>query len=113
MIRRPPRSTLFPYTTLFRSKVAFDGSKQEPGIMALLLPGQSYFEFVYNNENVNIETKSPDFVEHMVVKESKENKIFLAYIKFMKANRESASKLQQELAALDSRSEERSCRERV
>src|SRR2546427_9236931 len=30
MIRRPPRSTLFPYTTLFRSKlghVAIDGSK--------------------------------------------------------------------------------------
>src|SRR2546422_4508091 len=24
MIRRPPRSTLFPYTTLFRSIVAFD-----------------------------------------------------------------------------------------
>src|SRR2546429_6065826 len=23
MIRRPPRSTLFPYTTLFRSKIAF------------------------------------------------------------------------------------------
>src|SRR3712207_9280045 len=25
MIRRPPRSTLFPYTTLFRSPVAFSG----------------------------------------------------------------------------------------
>src|SRR5258705_3930006 len=25
MIRRPPRSTLFPYTTLFRSPVKFDG----------------------------------------------------------------------------------------
>src|SRR5688572_33429607 len=24
MIRRPPRSTLFPYTTLFRSEVVFD-----------------------------------------------------------------------------------------
>src|SRR5256885_8224391 len=24
MIRRPPRSTLFPYTTLFRSREAFD-----------------------------------------------------------------------------------------
>src|ERR1043166_7812039 len=24
MIRRPPRSTLFPYTTLFRSEVAYD-----------------------------------------------------------------------------------------
>src|SRR3712207_8753985 len=26
MIRRPPRSTLFPYTTLFRSEVAFEES---------------------------------------------------------------------------------------
>src|SRR5260221_11275494 len=25
MIRRPPRSTLFPYTTLFRSVIDFDG----------------------------------------------------------------------------------------
>src|SRR5256886_9732764 len=30
MIRRPPRSTLFPYTTLFRSKVEFDLSLQNP-----------------------------------------------------------------------------------
>src|SRR5436853_3190647 len=31
MIRRPPRSTLFPYTTLFRSaltNVTFDGARQ-------------------------------------------------------------------------------------
>src|SRR5438477_1214651 len=27
MIRRPPRSTLFPYTTLFRSPVAASGSR--------------------------------------------------------------------------------------
>src|SRR3712207_8973536 len=27
MIRRPPRSTLFPYTTLFRSVVAADGRR--------------------------------------------------------------------------------------
>src|SRR2546430_10000019 len=26
MIRRPPRSTLFPYTTLFRSRIMKDGS---------------------------------------------------------------------------------------
>src|ERR1039458_9944289 len=30
MIRRPPRSTLFPYTTLFRSLM--DGSRCEPGV---------------------------------------------------------------------------------
>src|SRR5258705_13815181 len=27
MIRRPPRSTLFPYTTLFRSRLALGGSR--------------------------------------------------------------------------------------
>src|SRR3989449_6360990 len=27
MIRRPPRSTLFPYTTLFRSRGALDGQR--------------------------------------------------------------------------------------
>src|SRR3712207_7879351 len=28
MIRRPPRSTLFPYTTLFRSQVADEGEER-------------------------------------------------------------------------------------
>src|SRR5690242_21269638 len=28
MIRRPPRSTLFPYTTLFRSRITDDGRKR-------------------------------------------------------------------------------------
>src|SRR5687767_15392932 len=31
MIRRPPRSTLFPYTTLFRSKLHGDGEAGQPG----------------------------------------------------------------------------------
>src|SRR3712207_6937248 len=41
MIRRPPRSTLFPYTTLFRSHLVRDG-RLDPlvGIIAPLLPGQ-------------------------------------------------------------------------
>src|SRR2546430_10308556 len=30
MIRRPPRSTLFPYTTLFRSDVTADGLHARP-----------------------------------------------------------------------------------
>src|SRR3712207_7734575 len=38
MIRRPPRSTLFPYTTLFRSKVAMDR-----GIGGPLLAPSAYF----------------------------------------------------------------------
>src|SRR3712207_8244279 len=37
MIRRPPRSTLFPYTTLFRS-ARQPGPHAEPGEGALVLP---------------------------------------------------------------------------
>src|SRR3989442_11951795 len=34
MIRRPPRSTLFPYTTLFRSGFADDASQREPSLVS-------------------------------------------------------------------------------
>src|SRR5476649_3011055 len=34
MIRRPPRSTLFPYTTLFRSRVSFAHQSEAPPISA-------------------------------------------------------------------------------
>src|SRR2546427_2430501 len=35
MIRRPPRSTLFPYTTLFRSPIAMHDRKRHAGDMLL------------------------------------------------------------------------------
>src|SRR2546426_8331552 len=38
MIRRPPRSTLFPYTTLFRSPVARPEGNRPPA----LLPGTEF-----------------------------------------------------------------------
>src|SRR5256885_12956762 len=37
MIRRPPRSTLFPYTTLFRSRRKAPATRQEDGLAD---PGQ-------------------------------------------------------------------------
>src|SRR5256885_5305352 len=36
MIRRPPRSTLFPYTTLFRSRGLFVDARLEPGDTVVL-----------------------------------------------------------------------------
>src|SRR3712207_8458805 len=38
MIRRPPRSTLFPYTTLFRSVEARDGRRPRLGVVVGVLP---------------------------------------------------------------------------
>src|SRR3712207_8487556 len=35
MIRRPPRSTLFPYTTLFRSEVVLQGDRGERLVLVL------------------------------------------------------------------------------
>src|SRR5258708_18214590 len=40
MIRRPPRSTLFPYTTLFRSRHVAGGRFSE-GVLPRLVPGDS------------------------------------------------------------------------
>src|SRR3712207_8914297 len=39
MIRRPPRSTLFPYTTLFRSRAALVVKCRQFGIRKLFEPG--------------------------------------------------------------------------
>src|SRR5260370_18762518 len=44
MIRRPPRSTLFPYTTLFRSPVYADGRLyffSQTGTTTVLKPGRT------------------------------------------------------------------------
>src|SRR2546430_12142460 len=41
MIRRPPRSTLFPYTTLFRSAMTAYGMKTPSGIHCATVPPRS------------------------------------------------------------------------
>src|SRR3712207_4537266 len=42
MIRRPPRSTLFPYTTLFRSAIewALDGDVRPAAVLQAFFPGE-------------------------------------------------------------------------
>src|SRR3712207_7097599 len=44
MIRRPPRSTLFPYTTLFRSDVERDGETVGEIVMHGNMVAKGYFE---------------------------------------------------------------------
>src|SRR5574337_631777 len=45
MIRRPPRSTLFPYTTLFRSDVAPAGHRRSVGLARPCAPGRGRVGF--------------------------------------------------------------------
>src|SRR2546429_5112182 len=59
MIRRPPRSTLFPYTTLFRSERAeLDGQEKVAYLRALLRPRvflltAVYFCFIRSEEHTS------------------------------------------------------------
>ena len=80
--------------------VEFDAARQIPGIFALLLPQQKYFEFIYNNEDVQLETTGPDFVNAMKVKKSEENKVFIDYLKFLNVKRAEANKISDERAKL-------------
>src|SRR3989475_3116122 len=56
MIRRPPRSTLFPYTTLFRSLLAFakrDRDGRVDGYISAYLPDECLLLFFRKGEAVN------------------------------------------------------------
>src|SRR3990170_5866018 len=69
MIRRPPRSTLFPYTTLFRSPVDNIPGSAEPGL------GRSYT--VPRSEEHTSELQSPDHLVCRLLLEKKKKTRFL------------------------------------
>lgn len=82
-------------TAIMKNGVAEFTAKEslKPGILALLMPGQKYFEFIYNNEEINIETKSPRFIDDMKIKKSEENKLFIGYIQFLQNQRNNANEI--------------------
>src|SRR2546426_4785502 len=67
MIRRPPRSTLFPYTTLFRSFVSRRGASSSGCLLSLLLLvaalyygvniGEVYFRYYRLLDEMQTETR--------------------------------------------------------
>src|SRR5258708_25159304 len=80
MIRRPPRSTLFPYTTLFRS-VPPHFSKSEGGLSPICLSDElaarmrnthrNCREFVRRSEEHTSELQSPDHLVCRLLLEKK------------------------------------------
>jgi len=81
-------------------EVVFEGKKQQPGIVGLYLPGQRYFEFVYNNEDVQLETTAPDFMGTMKVKKSAENTVFIPYVTFISSKKSKLNQLAEERSKL-------------
>src|SRR5205807_6304788 len=69
MIRRPPRSTLFPYTTLFRSR-----RKVPPGARRLLRGGAAPVRQELRSEEHTSELQSPcNLVCRLLLEKKKKN----------------------------------------
>src|SRR2546430_14484500 len=67
MIRRPPRSTLFPYTTLFRSRQAIGGGRGEVAqrLMIAVLPSAEEDELrVRDGEQIGAEDQIESLLRH-------------------------------------------------
>ncbi len=86
--------------------VEFDGSKQKTGVLGLFLPGQHMLEFLYNGEDIYIETALPDLIGNAKIKKSEENKIFFPYVKFMGSKKGEAAKWIEERKLLAEDSDE-------
>src|SRR5258708_23708532 len=80
MIRRPPRSTLFPYTTLFRSKAGCPQGVPRPrsGAQARqlrrrVLSNEGLHPCVFRSEEHTSELQSPDHLVCRLLLEKKKN----------------------------------------
>src|SRR5258708_20842520 len=87
MIRRPPRSTLFPYTTLFRSYPNYQRTKQRTLAASLLntcpqikfrLPLKIFPVFLRSEEHTS-ELQSPDHLVCRLLLEKKKNNLITNY----------------------------------
>src|SRR5258708_30320268 len=74
MIRRPPRSTLFPYTTLFRSAASSDAAHNRDGAARrrrLLQPRSRHGARAPRSEEHTSELQSPDHIVCRLLLEKK------------------------------------------
>lgn len=78
----------------------FNGAKQTGGILALYINGQKPLDFIYNNEEVQIEVDLTDLFGSMNVKKSEENKVFVNYVRFITDKRTEVTKWSEERAKL-------------
>lgn len=74
----------------------FDGTKHPSGVYAIVLPGQKYFEFIIDNEKIDMAvTDQNDLIGGMKINKSKNNQIFYEYIQYMSNNKKKAGELNQ------------------
>lgn len=76
--------------------VEFPTKDLKTGMFALVLPQSKFFEFIVAEDDINIETNISDLVGMAKVKKSEENKVFIAYVQYLKDQRTKADKYKTE-----------------
>ncbi len=74
-------------------------SGYKAGVYAVVAPGPKLFEVLVNEPLVQIEGDTTDIAGHLVVKQSKENTVFRAYVQFVNEKRKTAEELNRKLEA--------------
>ena len=78
--------------------IIFEGKEELPGgIYSVILPGNTYFEFIVNEQNFSLETDTSNYIQNMKVKGSVENKLFFDHFQVVAKLQEEASELKKEL----------------
>jgi thiol-disulfide isomerase/thioredoxin len=63
------------------------------GVYAVVVPGSKYFEVIVNEPVIKLATEKDDLLPKLVVKESKENQLFIDYIRFLNTKKEEGDAL--------------------
>lgn len=57
------------------------------GVYAVVIPGPKYFEMIVNEPVIRMSTDTLDLIGNLTVKSSKENQVFLDYIRFLNSKK--------------------------
>lgn len=87
-------------TEMKNGTFSFDGSKQKPGIFTFSIKGARYFDFIYNNEEIHIESDTKDLYKSMNIKKSQENQVYYDYLKYINDKRGEATALNEKYQSL-------------
>jgi len=83
-----------------KGKVVYKSPKgYKAGIYAVVIPGPKYFEVVVNEPVIELLTDTADLLGNLVVKRSKENQIFLDYIRYLNTQKKESDVLRAQLDA--------------
>ena len=69
------------------------------GVYAVVTPGPKLFEVILNEPKVVLSTAKDDLLGNLTIKESKENEVFLAYIRFLNERKADGDRLRGQLDA--------------